>query len=523
MPDPKMQYSQSTQQLISDAVVGLLHAEPYSFSEEDVQQLKQVLVSKNDLYIQDVTADSNAPSPSRFGLLRLQDGLVLVDHKMQFKHEKNGSAVIQVNKGLNLTTGEAVIVKQTLNSSNGSPYNGEHQALLYLAEKSFSNKSYGMISTKRLAGGYYRHFVVTRYMEGVSLDCTEPPVPLDAYAVSVIMRQLFARVSAFEKAGIIHRDINPGNLIWQQSEKLLRPVDFDVTVSKESDFFHKDYNSYINHTEGRAVIGTPEFAIAGIDKPPYLYNRNTEWYAATKTLIFYLNQHCAAIKQQVEPLIKLLEDECEYIKNLQQQLIAAYKKDKKLSNAPDYLYEPSRFLDIEMAFKLLALPRETAGSSLEADVQSANEVNVNALIQNANSYLLVAIKVIESQLLAADADSPNKTALNALRNHVEQELENQDATWKQFNINIQKFKEVGERLQPEVPQEKRGFFSSIFHGFLDALARLVKRGNSAAPAKTLQKPKLFSAATDRFTRLATIIVDLQEGYSSTSHSRLRRQ
>jgi serine/threonine protein kinase/WD40 repeat protein len=124
------------------------------------------------------------------------------------------------------------------------------------------------------------HFLVLEYVDGVSLqDLVKRRGPLDVARACHYIRQAAYGLQHAHEAGLVHRDIKPGNLLVDRGGviKLL-----DMGLAR---FFHDDRDELTKHYDANSVLGTadylaPEQAVDshGVDIRADIYSLGITFY-----------------------------------------------------------------------------------------------------------------------------------------------------------------------------------------------------------------------------------------------------
>lgn len=116
------------------------------------------------------------------------------------------------------------------------------------------------------AQGDEKTIVISEYINGVSLgDCISENGPMKEDAVREVLKQLLPSLNRIHKMGIVHRDINPNNVM--RSQDGIRIVGKYVD---ENSFWGAAVLLYIENTSGRNVgVNCDNMSINGFMVTPY--------------------------------------------------------------------------------------------------------------------------------------------------------------------------------------------------------------------------------------------------------------
>jgi serine/threonine protein kinase/molecular chaperone DnaK (HSP70) len=127
--------------------------------------------------------------------------------------------------------------------------------------------------------GHTIHYLVMELIKGESLAqrvTTKGPLPIDE--VVSILRQAALALRYAHTAGVVHRDIKPGNMMLTP-EGVLKILDFGLAVIPEVRGFQDQTNS-------KLLIGTAEFMSPEQVNTPELVDHRTDLYSLGATLYY---------------------------------------------------------------------------------------------------------------------------------------------------------------------------------------------------------------------------------------------
>ncbi|MCU1538257.1 MAG: serine/threonine protein kinase [Humibacillus sp.] len=119
-----------------------------------------------------------------------------------------------------------------------------------------------------------RPYIVTRYVDGPALDETvEAHGPLAPDELLRLARGVAEAIRGIHAAGVVHRDIKPGNVLLEDGEPVL--IDFGIAHLQDD----------VRHTVGGLVMGTPGYLSPELVEGAAITDA-TDWWGWAATITF---------------------------------------------------------------------------------------------------------------------------------------------------------------------------------------------------------------------------------------------
>lgn len=193
------------------------------------------------------------------------------------------------SRGIRFPEGGIAAVKLHAGSDGGERFEDEWLSLASIDHPNVI-RAYGGGHDKPLDLHYY----VMELIEGaLSLEEVNQLSLLDKLAIMV---QGCEGVRAMHRAGLIHRDIKPTNLLINREDEALRVRVSDLGVAK-------DIERSLELTGSRAIIGTPNYMAPEVIRSSREASQQSDIYSLGATLFFFI---CGAPPFQGENLYSVL-------------------------------------------------------------------------------------------------------------------------------------------------------------------------------------------------------------------------
>ncbi len=119
-----------------------------------------------------------------------------------------------------------------------------------------------------------RPYIVTRYVDGPALDETvEAHGPLAPDELLRLARGVAEAIRGIHAAGVVHRDIKPGNVLLEDGEPVL--IDFGIAHLQDD----------VRHTMGGLVMGTPGYLSPELVEGAAITDA-TDWWGWAATITY---------------------------------------------------------------------------------------------------------------------------------------------------------------------------------------------------------------------------------------------
>lgn len=158
---------------------------------------------------------------------------------------------VEVFRGIELLTGKAIAYKRVCNQHEHKIYSDllirEYQ-LMQLIDSRFVNKPITLIDEKDLV-------MVSEFAEGMILKEIIRENSLTTNDKMLLSIELFKAIDSIHQYHVLHKDINPTNIVWNKKTKQLTIIDFNI-----SEQAHSQKIEFVspNHLQGTLSYISPE-------------------------------------------------------------------------------------------------------------------------------------------------------------------------------------------------------------------------------------------------------------------------
>ncbi len=223
----------------------------------------------------------------------------------------------------------------------------------------------------------------------------------DVEAALRLFKEILIGVNSAHKAGVIHRDLKPDNILLYPTQKSILITDFGIGLLKE-----QAGDGEI--TEEDEIVGPLHFIAPEQYKNPSQANEKSDIYSLGKVLLFILTGKVKIFREEIGDLASLYEGSNPYLPLIQESLLSKMIVDDaklRFSNVDDIIEETNLILDKISDNSKRYLTKRSPGPRIYNLLIGEDKAN---FINRFKEDLMVSLKILEWGLIDLNREKKEK-------------------------------------------------------------------------------------------------------------------